>query len=307
MRDNYIGNEITRECTLCPRRCGVDRTSGSLGFCGEGYALRVARIAPHYFEEPPISGKRGSGAIFFSGCSLRCVFCQNRDISRHGGNGRVMSDGELYDAMIALSQSGVHNINLVTPTHFLHRIIPLLERAKTSGELRVPVVYNTSGYESVESLKRLEGLVDIYMPDLKYYSSDIAEKYSKAPAYLTVASAALLEMHRQVRGCVYSQEEPDILAKGLIVRHLVLPSHRHDSMAVLEHLAKLLPADSFLLSLMSQYTPEFALDTPYRELHRRVTSFEYGKVAERAAQLGFEGFIQERSSANKAFTPNFKE
>ena len=293
-------------CNLCPRKCNIDRSKGSLGYCKEGDALRVARIAPHYFEEPVISGTRGSGTVFFSGCSLGCLFCQNKDISRQGGSGKVLDDGELHEKILILQEQGVHNINLVTPTHFLHRIIPLLERLKKSGRLHIPVVYNSSGYENADTLCRLDGLVDIYLPDFKYFSSDLAKKYSAASDYPKVAEKAIAEMYRQVGKYEYSKAEPNILCRGLIVRHLVLPSCRADSISVLKRLAEILPPENILLSLMSQYTPEFALDTPYKELHRRITTFEYEQVVKCAEELGFDGFIQSRSSASAGFTPDFK-
>ena len=293
-------------CDLCPRKCNIDRSKGSVGYCKEGDALRVARIAPHYFEEPVISGSRGSGTVFFSGCSLGCIFCQNKDISRHGGNGKTLSDSELFEQILALQEQGVHNINLVTPTHFLHRMIPLLDKLKNSGQLHIPIVYNSSGYENTDTLRRLEGLVDIYLPDFKYFSSELARKYSAAPDYPSIAEKAIAEMYRQVGKYQYSDAEPNILARGLVVRHLVLPSCREDSIAVLERLSEIIPPGDILLSLMSQYTPEFALDTPYKELHRKITTFEYEKVVARAEELGFDGFIQSRSSASATFTPDFK-
>ena len=292
-------------CNLCPRECNIDRSGDKRGYCGEGDTLRVARIAPHHFEEPVISGTRGSGAVFFSGCSLGCVFCQNKDISRRGGSGREMSSKDLRDAILDLQESGVHNINLVTPTHFVHKLVPILMDMRSHNELSIPVVYNTSGYEKVETLKDLDGLVDIYMPDLKYFSAELAKKYSAASNYPDVALRAIKEMLSQVGSYEFSASEPSVLKRGLIVRHLVLPSHRADSIAVLEELAKAIPAEDILLSLMSQYTPDFALDTPYRELHRRITSFEYSSVVKRAEELGFEGFIQEKSSAVSDFTPDF--
>ena len=293
-------------CNLCPRKCNIDRSKGSIGYCKEGDALRIARIAPHHFEEPPISGSRGSGTVFFSGCSLCCLFCQNKDISRQGGSGKIINDNELYEQILCLAEQGVHNINLVTPTHFLHRIIPLLEKLKKSGQLHIPVVYNSSGYENVDSLRRLDGLVDIYLPDFKYFSSELAKKYSAAPDYPEVAQKAIAEMYRQVGKYEYSKDEPSILSRGLIVRHLVLPSCRADSIALLKKLAEIVPVKDILLSLMSQYTPEFALDTPYKELHRRITTFEYEQVVKCAEELGFDGFIQARSSASSGFTPDFK-
>lgn len=292
-------------CNLCPRQCNIDRES-AVGYCREGDAIRVARIAPHFFEEPPISGSRGSGTVFFCGCSLACVFCQNKSISRRTqGIGEEISDSELYSRIVALLDSGVHNLNLVTPTHFAHRIAALLERLKSSGDLRVPVVYNTSGYERVETLRRLDGLVDIYLPDFKYYSPELAAKYSSAPDYREVATAALVEMLRQ-RGKYRYDENGELLESGVVVRHLVLPSHRKDSINILLHIANTVNVGDILLSLMSQYTPEFALDTPYRELHRRVTSFEYASVCKEAERLGFDGFFQSRASASSDFTPEFK-
>lgn len=291
-------------CKLCPRQCNIDRERG-LGYCRETDTLRVARIAPHFFEEPPISSLRGSGTVFFCGCSLRCVFCQNRDISRGGDIGEELSEDELYSRIVALLESGVHNLNLVTPTHFVHRIAPLLERLKASGDLRVPVVYNTSGYERVETLLRLDGLVDIYMPDFKYYSSELSSRYSSAPDYKDVATAALAEMLSQ-RGRYRYSEDGELLESGVLVRHLVLPSHRSDSIDVLRHIAATFGTDDLLLSLMSQYTPEFALDTPYKNLHRKVTSFEYDSVCKEAERLGFDGFMQSRASASASFTPDFK-
>lgn len=293
-------------CFSCPRRCGADRALGHTGFCQESDTLRVARIAPHHFEEPPISGTRGSGTVFFSGCPLRCVFCQNRDISRRGGKGREISDSELEQEILSLQDAGVHNVNLVTATHFVHRVAPILRRMKESGQLRIPVVYNSSGYESTDTLRLLDGVVDIYLPDLKYFSSELSQKYSSAPDYFEVASAALLEMLRQTGKYEYCQNEPEILKKGLVVRHLVLPGCREDSIKVLEELSRLLQKEDILLSLMSQYTPEFALDTPYKNLHRRLTSFEYASVVKKAQELGFDGFIQSKESASAKFTPDFE-
>ena len=293
-------------CNICPRACGVDR-SLEIGFCGEGDTLRVARIAPHYFEEPCISGTRGSGTVFFSGCSLKCVFCQNKDISRQRGLGREISDDGLYREILTLQESGVHNINLVTPTHFVHKLIKPLERLKSSGALHVPIVYNSTRNDRIETLRALDGLVDIYMPDFKYFSPELAEKYSSAPNYPSVAEAAICEMLRQVGKYRFYDSEPDILKSGVIVRHLVLPSCRQDSIALLRRLAKLVPTGDILLSLMSQYTPDFALDCPHKELHRRVTSFEYSSVVRVAEELGFEGFIQQKESASKSYTPDFSK
>jgi len=292
-----------RECRVCPRECGANRIDGAIGFCGSGRDIRVARCDLHFFEEPPISGIRGSGTIFFVGCSLRCVFCQNRDISREGLAGRTVSRGELGDMMLQLQDRGAHNINLVTPTHFAYDIAEALESVR--DKLHIPVAYNTSGYEKVETLRRLEGLIDIYMPDFKYMSSELSDKYSSAPDYAEVASAAITEMYRQVGK--YRLDEEGILQKGLLVRHLVLPSHRKDSIAVIRRLAEILPVADVLVSIMSQYTPEFASDCQYKELHRRVTSFEYDSVVKVSEELGFRGFMQGRSSATSNYTPEFNK
>ena len=287
-------------CELCPRVCRADREAGEIGFCGVGSGLRVARIAPHMWEEPCLSGSRGAGAVFFSGCSLRCAFCQNRVLS-HSAKGENISDAELLDRVLALAASGVHCIDLVTPTQFSSRLIPILEEIKNKTDL--PVVWNSGGYERVETLRSLEGLVDVYLPDFKYASGELAGKYSGAPDYPEVAAEAVAEMYRQVGE--FECDGEGIAQKGLILRHLVLPGGRHDSENVLRKLAASLPVGKIRLSLMSQYTPDFAEASPYRELHRRVTSFEYGYVLSVAQELGFEGFCQERSSASGRFTPEF--
>ena len=294
------------KCNICPRECGANRDIKA-GYCGEKNDIRVARIAPHHFEEPVISGTRGSGTVFFSGCSLGCVFCQNRDISRRGGAGQIMSADELYLSILKLADSGVHNINLVTSAHFIEQIIPILERLKSSAEFRIPIVYNSSGYEKEESLKRLEGLVDIYLPDVKYFSPEIAQKYSCAPDYPQTAFKAVAEMYRQIGKYSFSEKEPDILQKGVIVRHLVLPGCRKDSIEVLRTLTEILPKEDILVSIMSQYTPDFAMDCSHKNLRRRLTRFEYESVTDYAAKLGINGFIQELSSAKKDFTPDFSE
>ena len=293
-------------CRLCPRACGVDRAAGELGFCGQGSEIRVARAALHFFEEPPISGTRGSGTVFFEGCSLRCVFCQNHQISRSQGVGRILSVEELADTFLSLQKKGAHNINLVTPTHFSSQIALALEACR--DRLFIPVVYNSSGYESVEALRRLDGLVDVYLPDFKYVSSELSARYSSAPDYFEVATDALREMFRQVGPIRFAVDEEsgcELLQKGVVVRHLVLPGCRRDSMAVLSHLATLLPKESFLISLMSQYTPDFADEDADKALHRRLTRFEYESVTSHAQSLGLVGFMQERSASDACYTPDF--
>ena len=288
-------------CTQCPRACAVDR-SVSVGYCGVPWNFRIARADLHHWEEPPISGTRGSGTIFFSGCNLRCVYCQNREVSRES-LGREVDADRLTDLMLALRDGGAHNINFVTPTPYAVQLAALLERVKPT--LGIPIVYNCGGYESVETLRRLDGLVDVYLPDVKYFSPDLARRYSDAPDYFSVALSALAEMLRQTGAPVTDGE--GILQRGTVVRHLVLPAHRDDSIALLRALAERFGTRGLRLSLMSQYTPQFALDTPYRNLHRRVTTFEYNAVLDHALALGFEGYFQARDSATAAFTPDFRE
>lgn len=287
-------------CQLCPRMCGAERESGEVGICGGGRNLRVARAALHMWEEPPISGTRGSGTIFFSGCPLGCLFCQNSKISRENF-GTEISEDRLGEIMLSLKAAGAHNINLVTPTHYSDIIARVLERVKPT--LGIPVVYNSSGYERVESLRELEGLVDIYLPDLKYSSTELSQKYSRAPDYYEYAAPALLEMHRQVGRAEFDGE--GLMTRGIIVRHLVLPSCRKDSIELMHRLAELLPVGDIKLSLMSQYTPEYAGESGWPELLRRVTTFEYNSVLDVALSLGFDGYYQERTSALPSYTPSF--
>ena len=291
------------ECTLCPRMCRVHRDRGEKGVCGQTEKIKIARISLHRFEEPPVSGKAGSGTVFFCGCSLRCVFCQNRDISRDNTPGELYTPEELSDAFLELEARGAANINLVTPTHFADGVIAALEIAKPS--LKIPVLYNTSGYERVETLRRFEGLIDIYMPDFKYMSKENAALYSKAPDYPEIALAALREMYRQVGACKYGKD--GMLLRGMLVRHLVLPGCRKDSLEVLTALTEALPKEDILVSIMSQYTPDFAMDCPHKNLHRRLTRFEYDSVADFASSLRINGFVQELSSAKKDYTPDFLE
>ena len=297
---NHSLDNPMASCALCPRRCGVDRTAGQVGVCGVTDTLRVARIAPHMWEEPPISGSRGSGTVFFTGCSLRCIFCQNRTISREG-MGKTYTEEELTAAILSLRDQGVHNINFVTPTHYTSTIVRILERIKPT--LGIPVVWNCGGYESVETLRLLEGLVDIYLPDFKYFSPDLSRDYSSAPNYPAIATEAVQEMYRQTGPYT---EEKDLAKRGVIIRHLVLPGCRADSMNVLRHIASILPPAEIRISVMRQYTPDFAADAPYKNLHRRVTDFEYTSVLDEAARLGLVGFSQGKDAATKAYTPDFE-
>lgn len=284
-------------CRLCPRNCGVKRTeTEGNGYCGMGADAVVARAMLHMWEEPCISGQNGSGTVFFSGCNLRCVFCQNEQISARRFGARV-STAQLADIFRRLVQQGAHNINLVTATHF----VPVVIEALSLYRPPVPVVYNCGGYESVEALRRLEGLVDIYLPDFKYALPQAAQKYSAAADYASCAQAALLEMARQVGENVYDKN--GMLQRGMIVRHLILPENTRNSIAVLDWLAEHLP--HVPISLMAQYTPCGAA-TQIRELARPITQREYDKVQAHLFDLGLDGFVQERKSAQKQYIPSFR-
>lgn len=290
-------------CNLCPRACRVDRSWGNLGFCRAPDEFLVAKTMIHKWEEPCIAGEGGAGTIFFSGCNLRCVFCQNCEISR-GGKGEIMTDGELENAIWSLVADGAECIEFVTPTHYTDRLASLLKKIKP--RLDVPVVWNSGGYESEDSLKTLEGLVDIYMPDFKYFDDEIAKAYSSAADYRQVATDAVAEMLRQVG--TPTLDEKGKLKSGVLLRHLVLPGHRADSVAVLNHIADTFGSDAVLLSLMSQYTPDFYVDSgrcEHKNLSRRVTKFEYDSVMKIALSRGFDGYFQSVDSASKSFTPDF--
>lgn len=289
------------KCSMCPRECQVDRMAGERGFCGVSNEYIIGSADLHFYEEPCISGTCGSGAIFFSGCNLRCIFCQNKDISREIF-GKKYSEDELINKMLELQDRGAHNINLVTATPYSVFLPKTLKRAKEQG-LKIPIVYNCGGYESIDSLRALEGLVDIYLPDFKYFSDDLAQSYSLARNYSSVAGKAIVEMYRQVGKL--ELDENGIAKKGLIVRHLVLPSCREDSKNVLKYLSEILPVSEVTLSLMRQYTPDFATESAPKNLKRKLTSFEYNDVLEYALSLRFDGFSQGKESAKTDFTPDF--
>lgn len=288
------------KCLMCPRGCLVDREAGERGFCGATNEYIIGSADLHFYEEPCISGTRGSGAIFFSGCNLRCVFCQNKEISREV-LGKKYTENELINKMLELQDRGAHNINLVTATPYSFFVAKTLEKAKK--DLKIPVIYNCGGYESIESLRALDGLVDIYLPDFKYFDDELAKKYSSAPNYVEIASRSIAEMYRQVGKLML--DENGIAKSGLIVRHLVLPACREDSKAVLKHIYEILPAEDLTLSLMRQYTPDFANEDAPKNLKRRLTSFEYEDVLNYAISLGFDGFSQGKESAKIDFTPTF--
>ena len=288
------------KCNLCPRGCGVER-SLTKGVCGVGDKIRVAKAMLHMWEEPCISGERGSGAIFFSGCPLGCVYCQNREIS-HEHYGNELSTSDLAKMMLDLQAKGAHNINLVSPTQFSDRIREAIDIARS--ELKIPIVYNTGGYELASEIEKMSGYVDIFLTDMKYFSSEASAKYSRASDYFEHASEALKSMLKIAPECVFDSN--GLMKKGVIVRHLVLPSLRADSIRVLDEVAKLTDISKIRLSLMSQYTPEFCPDA-YREIKRKITTFEYQKVVEHALSLGYEGYIQEKDSASASYTPKFKK
>lgn len=284
-------------CMLCPRACGADRDLGQLGFCGMGPNITAARAALHFWEEPPISGQRGSGAVFFSGCSLGCDFCQNTTIS-HGRFGREITTERLREIFENLISQGAHNINLVTATHFLPKILPAL-----TPKLPVPVVYNCGGYEAVETLKLLEGKVDIYLPDMKYAECDLAARLSHAPDYFPVSKRAILEMYRQVGPCQFDAD--GMLTRGMVIRHLVLPGHVQNSLKVLDFIADTFPKGSVLLSLMAQYVPSGKVKD-IAPFDRTVSQEEYEAVVDYMYTLGLEdGFLQEPSSATDEYLPDF--
>ncbi|MDD6991816.1 MAG: radical SAM protein [Oscillospiraceae bacterium] len=291
-------NNILKCCTLCPRECRADRET-SAGICGGGVLPRAAKAYLHMWEEPCISGTRGSGTVFFSGCSLKCCFCQNYKISAENF-GKEITAHRLAEIFLELQDKGAHNINLVSPTHYVPQIISALDIC--GHYLNIPVAYNSGGYEKTETLEMLRGYVNIFMPDIKYFSPKLSEKYSSAPDYFEYASKAVSKMIELVGKPVI--DENGIMKKGVIIRHMVLPSHRRDSEAVLREIDRLFDKDRFLLSLMSQYTP-FYRSYEHKEINRRISTYEYNKVAELAAELGFKGYMQELSSAKEEYTPDF--
>ena len=286
------------KCNLCPRKCNINRKD-SVGFCLCKNKTVVSKYMLHQWEEPPLSGTNGSGAVFFSGCTLKCVYCQNQKISRQP-NGQELNESQLADIFLKLQENGAHNINLITPTHFSDNIVKALDIAKP--KLSIPIVYNTSGYETVETLKMLSGYIDVYLPDFKYYDKDIAKKYSKAPDYFDVAIEAVKEMYNQVGE--YKENDKGLVEKGLIIRHLVLPKCRFDSVNILREIKNALPIENIRLSLMSQFTPDFVPED-CKELSRKITSFEYNYVLEKAIEMGYLGFFQQRDSATTIYTPDF--
>lgn len=301
MKDNFTNslNEAHSLCNICPRNCNVDRAV-SKGFCSMGEKVKISRAALHNWEEPCISGEKGSGTVFFSGCNMKCVYCQNKDIST-GGFGLEITVERLADIFLELQNKGALNINLVTPTHYTLQIIKAIKLSRGMG-LTLPIVYNTSGYEKVETLKLLEGLVDVFLPDFKYFDSETAQKYSAAGDYPQVAKAALAEMVRQAPTCIFDKD--GIIKKGVIVRHLILPGQTGGAKDILEYLYDNY-GNNIFISLMSQYTPCTDL-TGFTEINRKLTGEEYDEVVEYAEFLGvINGFVQEGEAADESFIPPF--
>lgn len=282
-------------CNSCPRKCNINRDD-ALGFCKAPSDYKLSRAALHFWEEPCISGKTGSGTVFFSGCNLRCVFCQNYEIS-HDANGIEISEDRLLEIFDELVEQGANNINIVNPSHYVKMLAETLKK----WDKKVPIVYNSSGYEDVESLKMLDGLVDIYLPDFKYSRSDKASRYSKASDYPSVALNAIAEMKKQVPD--YAFNDDGIMQRGVIIRHLILPSNTNSSLEILDMINE--NFNGTYLSLMAQYTPYGKLDD-YSEINRKITKREYNKVVDYALDLGLENiFIQELSSADEGYIPSF--
>lgn len=290
-----------RHCTLCPRGCGVDRTSGARGFCGASDVVCVGRAALHAWEEPPLSGERGSGTVFFTHCTLGCVFCQNRTISRREAQGKPVTQERLAGIFLELQTQGAHNINLVTASHYAPTVRAALQQARAKG-LYIPIVYNCGGYETVETLRMLNGLIDIYLPDFKYYSSYYAGMYSGAPDYPDFAKEAIAEMVHQTGALQFDQT--GMMTRGTIVRHLMLPGLAGDTAQVLRYLAEHF-GDRILVSLMRQYTP-FGMAERYPELDRKITDGEYEQAVTLFSELGLAGFLQDKESISESFIPSFE-
>ena len=291
---------LLENCTLCPRACHANRVAGQRGYCGMGSTMQAARAALHMWEEPWISGKKGSGAVFFSGCTLRCVFCQNYEIAS-GRSGREITEKDLTEIFLRLEAEGAANLNLVTACHYVPLLIPALQKAKDKG-LSLPVIYNSSGYENRETLWLLEGLVDVYLPDFKYMDASLAERYSHAKDYPERAREALKEMVRQSGPCAFDEE--GYIIRGTIVRHLILPGHTRDSRNVLNYLHSTY-GNEIYISVMNQYTPLSHVDK-YPEINRKITKREYEKVLAYALSIGIEnGFFQEGGTAEESFIPAF--
>ena len=292
---------LLRKCELCPRRCRVNRFENK-GFCNSGAEIEIALFCLHKWEEPCLVGINGAGTVFFSHCNLRCVFCQNHKISQES-RGNEFTIEQLAEIFIEQQSKGAANIDLVTPTHYVPQIVEALKIAKDNG-LIIPIVYNTNAYENVETIKLLRGYVDVFLPDLKYFDDEIAIQYSNAPNYFKVATTAITKMFELVGKIEFNDE--GLLNRGMIVRHLILPNHRHDSMKIVEWLYKTF-GDDIYISLMNQYTPMFKA-AQFKKLNRKLTTFEYNSVVNFAAELDIKNcFIQIGKTASESFVPNFDQ
>ena len=292
---------VLEKCALCPRRCGANREKGEMGYCGTDDKIKIARSDLHFWEEPCISGKNGSGAVFFSHCPMRCVYCQNYKVS-HLGVGKAISASELADSFLQLQERGANNINLVTPTQYVPQIIDAVTAAREKG-LVVPVIYNSSGYENVETIRMLSGIVDVYLPDMKYFDDRYAVRYSGARDYFKIAAAAVDEMFCQVGKCVF--DENGMIKKGVVVRHLMLPHLLFDSKKILDYLFRTYGDDIFI-SIMNQYTPTSTLSADYPELNKKISEKYYNSLIDYAVEIGIKNaYIQEGDTAKESFIPEF--
>ena len=292
--------EKLSKCDICPRMCKVNRLAGKTGFCRCDEKIKIALVSSHYFEEPCISGKEGSGTIFFSNCNLACIYCQNHEVSQEG-KGKEVSIERLSEIMLEQQSRGVNNINLVTGTMYIYQIIEAIKLAKKNG-LTIPIVYNTSGYENVETIKDLKGIVDIYLPDLKYYTDELATKYSNCPNYFEIATEAIKEMARQVPENQFN--EKGIMTKGLIIRHLILPNHVQNSKNILKWIKDNLPSKTYV-SVMAQYFPTYkAKDN--MEINRKINKKEYEQIENYLYTLDLtEGYMQDLGEHEEEYVPNF--
>lgn len=289
---------MIENCQICPRECRANRTK-EIGFCGGGGNIKVARAALHFWEEPCISGEKGSGTVFFSGCCLQCCFCQNYQISAQNF-GKEISIERLAEIFLELQAQGAHNINLVNPTHYVPWIIKAIDLARP--KLYIPIVYNSGGYEKVTTIQSLKGYIDVYLPDLKYFDSERSKRYSNAPNYFSVATKALLEMYQQVGNPQFDQN--GMMRKGLMIRHMVMPKGYKDSMDVIDWIGTHFQPEQIRISLMSQFTPMYR-SCEYPEINRRILSYEYHKVLDKAQDYHLEGFLQQNSSAKEEYIPSF--
>lgn len=292
---------MLNQCRLCPRECNVNRLEGEIGYCGASNKLMISRADLHFWEEPCVSGKNGSGTVFFSNCNLKCVFCQNHCISQEN-LGVEISIERLSEIFLELQKKGANNINLVTPTHYVPEIIEALKLSK-SNELSIPILYNSNGYDSLNTLKALAGYIDVYLPDLKYYNSKYSLRYSMAKDYFEKASIAIEEMYRQVGKPIF--DENSIIKRGVIIRHLMLPGLLFDSKKIIDFIYKSF-GNNVYISIMNQYTPMFKA-SDYAEINRRLNEKHYDTLINYALDLGIKNaFIQENGSSSEEFVPDFK-